>query len=99
MPVGLALVALGLEHLALGDALLARCGAHRVGGLEHAQRLRAGNQVGRTKRPGLELGGQLLRLEFHAQRGVGGLVSLASGASAVAGTAAAGDSAGTTTAP
>ena len=51
----------GLEHLALGEAALARRGAHRVGGLEHEQRLIAEDRVDRGEIL-RQMAGKLFRL-------------------------------------
>jgi hypothetical protein len=42
-------IAVGLQHFPLGEALLARCRAHRVGRFEGEQRLVAVHEVGRRE--------------------------------------------------
>ncbi|KAG1245372.1 hypothetical protein G6F68_015085 [Rhizopus microsporus] len=63
VPVEIA--AIGVEHLALADPGTARTRADGVGRLQHAQRLRAGNQIDRRQCNISALAGQLLRTQFH----------------------------------
>ncbi len=58
------ITAIGIEYLALADALGTRLRTHRVGRLQHPQHFRPGDQIGRAQRL-VGAPGDLLGLKFH----------------------------------
>src|SRR5690606_4121830 len=68
------------EHLARCVTLAPRRRAHRIRRLAQLQRLVAGEQVHRRKRPGFKMRGELVGVEFHGVSS--GAVALASASGA-----------------